>query len=99
MANQAQIRYSLFFVLIFLFRITSGQKYTIKTFTTENGLAHNNVRVLALDSTGFIWIGTWDGLSRYDGYEFKNYFHIPGDSTSIPYFSIKALYLHQFDLI
>jgi ligand-binding sensor domain-containing protein len=68
-----------------------SQNYTIKTFTTENGLAHNNVRAIAEDSTGFLWIGTWDGLSRYDGYEFKNYYHIPGDSASIPYFSILNL--------
>lgn len=42
----------------------SSQNYTIKTYTTENGLAHNNVRAIAQDSTGFLWIGTWDGLSR-----------------------------------
>ena len=67
------------------------QNYTVKTFTTKDGLAHNNVRAIAEDSTGFLWIGTWDGLSRYDGYEFKNYYHIPGDTNSISYFSIRNL--------
>jgi len=67
------------------------QNYNIKTFTTKDGLPHDNVRAIAEDSTGFLWIGTWDGLSRYDGYEFRNYYHIPGDTNSISYFSIRSL--------
>ncbi len=43
---------------------------------------------LAEDKTGFLWVGTWDGLSRFDGYEFRNYFHNPEDSTTIPYFIV-----------
>jgi len=43
------------------------------------------------DKTGFLWIATWDGLSRFDGYEFKNYHHRINDSTSIPNFCIKSL--------
>ena len=69
----------------------NAQNYSVNSFTTEHGLPHNNIRSLAYDSSGFLWIGTWDGLSRYDGYEFKNYYHIPGDSTSLPYFSILNL--------
>jgi ligand-binding sensor domain-containing protein len=82
---------NLIFILIFLSFDISGQNYTVKTFTTENGLAHNNITSIARDSTGFLWIGTWDGISRYDGYVFKNYYHIPGDSTALPYFSIVTL--------
>ena len=67
------------------------QNYTAKTFTTKDGLPNNKIMAIAEDSTGFIWIGTWDGLSRYDGYNFKNYYHIPGDTNSIPYFSIRNL--------
>jgi len=74
-----------------------SQNYIVKTFTTENGLAHNNVRAIAQDSTGFLWIGTWDGLSRFDGYEFKNYYHVPGDSTSLPYFSVYSLFTDGAD--
>ena len=35
------------------------------------------------DSYGFLWIGTWNGLDRYDGYEFKVYKHETGDNNSI----------------
>ena len=35
------------------------------------------------DQEGFLWIGTWEGLFRYDGNDFKGYFHIPEDTTSL----------------
>jgi ligand-binding sensor domain-containing protein len=74
------------------FNLQAQENYYSKTFTTESGLPHNHVHSIAQDSTGFLWIATWDGLSRYDGYEFKNYFHNPSDTNSIPYFSaIKVL--------
>ncbi len=65
-----------------------SQNYNIQTLTTKEGLAHNDVRAMATDSSGFMWIATWDGLSRYDGYSFRNYFHKTNDSLSLPYFSI-----------
>ncbi|MCX6334023.1 MAG: histidine kinase [Bacteroidia bacterium] len=68
-----------------------SQNFTIKSYTTADGLPHNNVRAIARDSSGFLWLGTWDGLSRFDGHSFRNYFHEPDDSTSIPFFSISEL--------
>ena len=66
----------------------SAQHFSIETFTTRDGLSHNDVRSISTDSSGFLWIATWDGLCRYDGYSFKNYYHYPDDSLSLPYFSI-----------
>ena len=54
--------------------IHAQDNFQLKTFTTDNGLPHNFIQSIAQDQTGFIWIATWDGLSRYDGYEFKNYY-------------------------
>jgi signal transduction histidine kinase/DNA-binding NarL/FixJ family response regulator/streptogramin lyase len=42
-------------------------------FTVNEGLPQNYLLGLAQDSAGFIWIGTKDGLARYDGYQFKIY--------------------------
>jgi Histidine kinase/Y_Y_Y domain/Two component regulator propeller len=84
------------FLLIFLFSLSFellSQKYSLKVFTSSEGLPHNNVREIIKDKSGYLWICTWDGLSRFDGYEFKNYHHIPGDSTSLPYFSIARIVL------
>lgn len=68
-----------------------AQQFNFRTFTTREGLANNSVREIAIDSSGFLWAATWDGISRYDGYEFKNYYHIPADSASLPYFALKDL--------
>jgi two-component sensor histidine kinase/ligand-binding sensor domain-containing protein len=41
--------------------------------TTESGLPRNQVYSLMQDNVGYIWAGTGDGLSRYDGYRFKTF--------------------------
>jgi ligand-binding sensor domain-containing protein len=72
-----------------------AQEYTVKKFTTQTGLSHNNVRAILRDSTGFIWLATWDGLSRFDGYNFRNYYHVPNDSASLSYFSVRQITLDK----
>ncbi len=52
--------------------------------TVEDGLSNGAVHTIAQDSAGFMWFGTENGLNRYDGRNFKQYFHNPKDSTSIP---------------
>lgn len=42
-------------------------------YSTDNGLSSNAIAVIKQDDMGFIWIGTWNGLSRFDGYQFYNY--------------------------
>ena len=44
----------------------------------EEGLSNNTVNSIAQDSLGFIWIGTIDGLNRYDGNTFVKYQPVPG---------------------
>ena len=48
----------------------------------DKGLSNNYVTSIIKDSGGFIWIGTFDGLNRYDGYEFKT-FKSYGNSTPL----------------
>ncbi len=42
--------------------------------TVDEGLSHNTVYAIAQDHDGFIWIGTRNGLNKYDGFGFKVYF-------------------------
>ena len=58
----------------------AGQEIDIKfnQITTENtitvkGLSQNSIYSILQDSRGFMWIGTWDGLNKYDGYDFVLY--------------------------
>ncbi|TKG96379.1 helix-turn-helix domain-containing protein [Puteibacter caeruleilacunae] len=42
-------------------------------YTTENGLSHNEVRLIRQDSKGLMWFGTQNGLTSFDGYRFQIY--------------------------
>ncbi len=90
-------------LLVFVSLLTTAgtdlfsQNYNIQTFTTKEGISHNDVRAMAVDSLGFMWIATWDGLSRYDGYSFRNYFHKTNDSLSLPYFSVQNILVDGAD--
>ena len=46
---------------------------SLSHFSTDNGLSSNAIAHLAQDDYGYIWIATWNGLSRFDGYNFYNY--------------------------
>ena len=48
-----------------------------------NGLSHNKVNCILQDKRGFTWIGTDDGLNRYDGNNFIVYKNVPGQASSL----------------
>ena len=50
---------------------------------TEDGLSNNIVYDIYQDREGFIWLATENGLNRFDGYEFKKFYHSRDDSTSL----------------
>jgi len=59
--------------------------------TAEDGLSINGVTQIIQDNRGFIWFGTYDGLDRYDGYNFKIFLPDPSNSKSISNHSIWSL--------
>lgn len=63
-----------------------------RNISSDEGLSNPTISCFAQDSRGYIWIGTVDGLNRYDGYEFKIYQPNPADSNSIPSNRINVLY-------
>ncbi len=80
MKRTAELVFFLFFVSI----SSLSQNLQFKQFTVEDGLPQNTVFSIVQDCTGFMWFGTADGLSRYDGYSFKNFRRNFSDSTSLP---------------
>ncbi|WP_069659629.1 hybrid sensor histidine kinase/response regulator transcription factor [Arcticibacter eurypsychrophilus] len=67
------------------------ENYAIKTYTTNDGLPSKNTTAALKDRRGFMWIGTENGLCKFDGYTFKTFVNIPGDPTSITNNYINAL--------
>jgi len=62
------LRYFFIPVLLCLSCICFAQNdFKFESFTTENGLSENMVYAIYQDSKGYLWIGTHDGLNRYDG--------------------------------
>src|SRR5882757_2753346 len=57
--------------------------FKFKNLSTTQGLSINNATCILQDRKGFIWIGTRDGLNRYDGYTFTVFRSDPGDAHSI----------------
>ena len=51
--------------------------------TEKDGLASNTINSILVDDLGYIWIGTYNGLVRYDGYEFKRFYSNPNDPSAI----------------
>ena len=61
-----------------------GQQHIkFEHLTIEDGLPQNTVFRVLQDSRGFLWVGTENGLCRYDGYSFKPYQYDPGDPSSL----------------
>lgn len=48
--------------------VANAQSIHFQHVNTSTGLSENNVRSIAIDKNGFLWIGTIDGLNVYDGY-------------------------------
>jgi ligand-binding sensor domain-containing protein/two-component sensor histidine kinase len=63
----------LFYVAFAVSSIALAERLPVKTYTTADGLAHNNVNRIVRDSRGFLWFCTFEGLSRFDGYSFTTY--------------------------
>ena len=42
-------------------------------YSTDDGLTSNAISCLTHDDYGYVWIATWNGVSRFDGYNFYNY--------------------------
>lgn len=59
-----------------------GQKY-FKSFNNTVGLADNTVCCICQDARGFIWLGTFNGLCRFDGQQFTTFRNQAGDTASI----------------
>src|SRR6202035_2093717 len=61
-------------------------QYAISTWTQQHGLPQDTIRAITQTSDGYLWLGTDEGLARFDGYEFiifnKDRGELPGNSIT-----------------
>ena len=83
----------LFGILFLLYLQSYCQDYNtdISNISVRNGLSQNTIQDILEDDNGFLWVGTQDGLNKYDGYSFRVYKSVPQDPTSIPNNFIKCI--------
>jgi ligand-binding sensor domain-containing protein/preprotein translocase subunit YajC len=65
----------IFIIIILLFSFTAafGGTLPMRSYSADEGLVSNEITVCFQDSKGYIWFGTYNGLSRFDGKNFQNY--------------------------
>ena len=87
----------LFFVV--LLQVHSQQALDFDALNIEDGFASSKATSMIQDRKGFIWVGSWNGLTRYDGYECKIYKPGYKDSSSISNKEIVSLFEdHEGDI-
>ena len=81
-----------FFITIFCPAQSVEEHYYFKNLSIRNGLSQNTVNAILQDRKGFMWLGTKDGLNRYDGLSFRKFKHDAANPRSIGNSFITSLY-------
>jgi len=76
---------TIFLLMLAIPGLCFAQKQSLKFehFGTREGLSQININCIIQDSRGFMWIGTRNGLNRYDGYKFITYRHDAKNDSSL----------------
>jgi ligand-binding sensor domain-containing protein/serine phosphatase RsbU (regulator of sigma subunit) len=84
------------FIVVLIFFISSlssfSQNIKFKRINIDDGLSQASIKTILQDSDGFIWIGTQDGLNRYDGFHMKIFKNDYYDTLSLPSNDINYLF-------
>jgi len=69
--------------LVSLLVVGQNQQLKFERIGTKEGLSDPNVMCMMQDSRGFMWVGTQNGLNRYDDHWFRTFYSNPADSCSL----------------
>jgi ligand-binding sensor domain-containing protein/two-component sensor histidine kinase len=72
-----KLLFPLFFLVTLHVQAQQPQQIICRHINTKNGLIHGTITSIKQDKNGYIWLAGDEGLQRYDGYEFVNYFFNP----------------------
>jgi len=77
--------------LVFCHAQNPSLQLRFENYTMRDGLTANFCRDILQDSRGFIWIATKNGLNRFDGISFQNFYHNPSDTNSLSANIVRSL--------
>jgi signal transduction histidine kinase/ligand-binding sensor domain-containing protein/CheY-like chemotaxis protein len=88
-------RFAFIGIIVFLFLPLFSQSglFRFQSLTVKEGLTNNWANCVIRDHQGFLWVGTREGLNRYDGYKFTQYLNRTNDSTSVSNNHISCLFV------
>jgi signal transduction histidine kinase/ligand-binding sensor domain-containing protein/DNA-binding response OmpR family regulator len=85
--------WSLFSLFIFFLGFhKANAQFRFDRINTQDGLSQSSVWRIYQDKQGFMWFATYDGLNRFDGYNFTTFRNDPADSTSLSSNEISAIF-------
>jgi signal transduction histidine kinase/ligand-binding sensor domain-containing protein len=81
-------------MVLFLNSVGNAQPnmFRFSHITIDQGLSQNTVSAICQDQYGFIWLGSYNGLNRYDGYKITQYLHIISDTNSLSHNKISKIF-------
>jgi len=85
-----KIRIIVTFTFLLVHQFGRSQTLSFSHLNTSNGLSDNFTQSLVIDKSGFLWIGTTDGLNVYDGYTFTTWYK--SSQTGLPSDTIRQLF-------
>ena len=88
----------LFLIILYLvcpFVLSAQSLMHVRYYSAKDGLSQNTVSDFLQDDKGYIWMATWNGLEKFDGYTFQNYKSYPTDDTRLEYNRIQQIIKSQ----
>ena len=86
----------LIFILLFILGVPArATDYTVRFYDDHDGLSHWHISQILQDTTGMIWVATWNGLNRFDGSRFVCFKPDAGASLCLPNDRIRRVRLTE----
>ena len=87
--------YCIFLLFALAFKANAQEQIVFRNYSVADGLRSNTVWCISQDDQGYMWFGTKNGLSRFNGYQFKSYHFDKQDQQSLSDNFIHSI--HKFD--
>jgi len=71
--------------------------YFKETLNTRDGLPHNTINTIAQTADGYLWFGTWEGVARYNGREFRIFDRNP--ETGLPDVGVRTFFVDHHNAL